>query len=572
MTKYLGDIAEDATIRGSFNTRSSAGAPITLAGTPAVSVYKDAGATESTAGVTLTVDFDSRTGHHIYTIDTSADAFYATGADYRVVITAGTVDGVSVVGVEVGSFSIQNRSVPSVSLGANAPADWINAAAIAAGALDGKGNWNVGKTGYSLTATTGLGNQTADITGNLSGSVGSVTAPVTVGTNNDKTGYSLSQSFPANFAAMGINASGHLERVVLVDTTTDNTDVTALATNYNATRAGYLDKLNVSGTLAHSDAANTYKADVSGLSTLTATQVWEHATRSLTTFGSLVSDIWSAGSRTLTAIGDSAGVTTLLERILGIIRTAADDVTAEAAQTAANRDGLATATNVSDAQTAIANILGTPSGASIAADIAAIELDPEIIVNPTELSNESIEAIDEYFWENHRFKATIDSETGQFVIWVKNEDGDKIATLAKQEKIIEDIAGIEGGGGASINVLPAVGIVANRAPGVTLQPVVGETISQSITLYATDGTTPINLIGKTLVAVFETLQGIDVATVPNSSIAVGGSSNNVVTFSYPSIVTSAERTLRFALRDAAAPLTMYLQGLCVVTRAPQVDA
>lgn len=40
------------------------------------------------------------------------------------------------------------------------------------------------KTGYSLTATTGLGNQTADITGNLSGSVGSVTAGVTVGAIN----------------------------------------------------------------------------------------------------------------------------------------------------------------------------------------------------------------------------------------------------------------------------------------------------------------------------------------------------------------------------------------------------
>ena len=35
-------------------------------------------------------------------------------------------------------------------------------------------DWNVGKTGYSLTATTGLGNQTANITGTLSGSVGSV--------------------------------------------------------------------------------------------------------------------------------------------------------------------------------------------------------------------------------------------------------------------------------------------------------------------------------------------------------------------------------------------------------------
>src|SRR5690606_18054640 len=47
-------------------------------------------------------------------------------------------------------------------------------------------------------------------------------------------------------------------------------------------RAGYLDKLNVSGTLAHSDAAATYRADVSGLSTLTASQVWAHADRSLT--------------------------------------------------------------------------------------------------------------------------------------------------------------------------------------------------------------------------------------------------------------------------------------------------
>lgn len=54
------------------------------------------------------------------------------------------------------------------------------------------------KTGYSLLATTGLGNQTANITGDLSGSVGSVTGAVgsvtsgvTVTTNNDKTGYSL---------------------------------------------------------------------------------------------------------------------------------------------------------------------------------------------------------------------------------------------------------------------------------------------------------------------------------------------------------------------------------------------
>ena len=55
---------------------------------------------------------------------------------------------------------------------------------------------NNDKTGYSLTAGTGLGNQTANITGNLSGSVGSVTAGVTVTTNNDKTGYSLTVAPP----------------------------------------------------------------------------------------------------------------------------------------------------------------------------------------------------------------------------------------------------------------------------------------------------------------------------------------------------------------------------------------
>jgi hypothetical protein len=226
MTKYLGDFAAGVTVRGTFNTRAKAtGAPITLAGTPAVAVYKDGSTTETTTGVaSISVDFDARTGHHLYAITTS-DAFYAAGSDYRIVLTAGTVDGESVVGVEVGSFSILNRS-PLTTLGTNAPADWINAAAIAADAITdakvandvtiasvtgavgsvtgsvGSVTGNVGgsvgsvvgavgsvtapvtagtvsdKTGYSLTATTGLGNQTANITGNLTGSVGSVTGAV----------------------------------------------------------------------------------------------------------------------------------------------------------------------------------------------------------------------------------------------------------------------------------------------------------------------------------------------------------------------------------------------------------
>ena len=126
----------------------------------------------------------------------------------------------------------------------------------------------------------------------------------------------------------------------IADDSTLNDFVTLFTTRLTAARAAYLDKLNVSGTLAHSDAANTYKATVSGLATsaeianlhnfnpasdkvivvtnedktgyeLTsgertniAASVWATTTRTLSSFGSLVADVaaevWGAVSRTIT--------------------------------------------------------------------------------------------------------------------------------------------------------------------------------------------------------------------------------------------------------------------------------
>lgn len=108
--QYLGDYAEDyATLNFKFSTHKADGTPIALAGSPAVSVYKGSGTTQSTAGVTLTTDFDSVTGLNNVLIDLSADAFYAVGNDYSVVITTGTVNSVSVVGTVLAHFSIENR-------------------------------------------------------------------------------------------------------------------------------------------------------------------------------------------------------------------------------------------------------------------------------------------------------------------------------------------------------------------------------------------------------------------------------------------------------------------------------
>lgn len=164
-------------------------------------------------------------------------------------ITAGTIATVTTL-----------TNLPSI------PANWLTAAGINAGALNGKGDWllsssytapsnltaaqiatgvwqdttagdfttalSVGKsvmngvslgTGLTIAAVSGavgsvtgavgsvtgaVGSVTGNIGGNVVGSVASVTAGVTVTTNNDKTGYSLTQTFPSNFSATVISAAG----------------------------------------------------------------------------------------------------------------------------------------------------------------------------------------------------------------------------------------------------------------------------------------------------------------------------------------------------------------------------
>lgn len=107
---YQGDIRLGDTLDFKFTTRQASGAPTTLAGTPVLSCYVSNNTTEITAGITLTADFDSRTGLNHVRIVASSGNGYATASNYDVVITTGTVNSVSVVSEVIGSFSIENRS------------------------------------------------------------------------------------------------------------------------------------------------------------------------------------------------------------------------------------------------------------------------------------------------------------------------------------------------------------------------------------------------------------------------------------------------------------------------------
>lgn len=105
---YMGTFSAGDTIDFAFTTRQSTGAPTTLAGSPVISIYKSNSTTQSTTGVTLTVDFDAVTGLNHVNITTGSDGtFYANGTQFDAVITTGTVNSVSVVGEVVGRFVLR---------------------------------------------------------------------------------------------------------------------------------------------------------------------------------------------------------------------------------------------------------------------------------------------------------------------------------------------------------------------------------------------------------------------------------------------------------------------------------
>lgn len=168
-------ILED-TIHKTFTTRAFAtGIPTVLAGSPVVSAYEDDSITQITAGITLGVDHDGVVGLNLLTLVLTAANGYEAGKDYNFVVTTGTVGGVSVVGETVLSISL-DRDPAFVRLGAPAGASVSADIAVIEGQTD-----DIGVAGAGLTAID-LPNQTMDIvgniTGNLSGSVGSVTGSV----------------------------------------------------------------------------------------------------------------------------------------------------------------------------------------------------------------------------------------------------------------------------------------------------------------------------------------------------------------------------------------------------------
>ena len=165
--------------------------------TPAAKVDATAlAATNSAHGDNQAIEIDATSSPGLYRVDWP-DAAFATGADkvLLVVTCAGCAPAVEY--IELVNVNNQVAYVPNAAADAagglpisdagGLDLDSIKtdtAAILADTGTDGVVVAAASKTGYTLTATTGLGNQTANITGNLSGSVGSVTGAVGSVTGN----------------------------------------------------------------------------------------------------------------------------------------------------------------------------------------------------------------------------------------------------------------------------------------------------------------------------------------------------------------------------------------------------
>ena len=178
---YLGDFPTGQTINCFFTTHTSLGgssAPLTAFENADCKIYKGSSSTERTSqnGITMTSPFDTITGLHLLSIDTSdnTDAgFWAAGNDYTVVLNPDTetVDGQTVVAV-IARFSIDNRGLlrPTVaqrtldvSSGGEAGLDWANV---------GSPTTTVGLSGTTVKTSTDVETKATDIQSRLPAALG----------------------------------------------------------------------------------------------------------------------------------------------------------------------------------------------------------------------------------------------------------------------------------------------------------------------------------------------------------------------------------------------------------------
>ena len=221
-----------------------------------------------------------KTGYSITALPAiSADWLTAAGTapDFTTEIQAGLATPTNITaatGIVLSGVTHTGAVIPTVTTLTNLPAitaGWLTATGIAASALDGKGNWNIGKTAYTLsqafptnfadlaiTVTSGeillptipanwitaAGINASALDGKGNWNIGKT--GYTASTVSDKTGYSISgtkQTLDALTDVTSAQVNAEVVDVLFTDTDAEPAQGAPAATASLATKIGYLYKM-----------------------------------------------------------------------------------------------------------------------------------------------------------------------------------------------------------------------------------------------------------------------------------------------------------------------------------------
>jgi len=254
-----------------------------------------------------------------------------------------------------------------------------------------------------------------------------------------------------------------------------------------------------------------------GASTLTAQQVWEYGTRTLSSFGSLVSDVatavWAAGTRTLTAFGFT-------------VTTDTDSRNASKADVSA----LATAAKLLNYVRLLAR------------------KDPEV---RADLSTEVAEI-------------NADTGTGAGSYDNETDSGEAIRDRG-------DAAWVSGGGGsASVVVTPINAIMQTNEPiGSRIESYYLAAKSIAFTVTDSEGTAiDLSSIDLEFRVENNAQSRTEVFTITSEDIAIGGDSSNVATVTVAASNHDEVGEFIYSLRDTSTAGTVYASGAYDVRYAP----
>lgn len=146
----------------------------------------------------------------------AATATHSHNGNYIIALTTGNTDTIGQVAISCNK-STYAMSTFGFEVLAGAMFDALTGTT--ALALAG-GDMNAAKIGGTVQTGRDLGASVLLSSGTGTGQVSLSAGAITVGTNNDKTGYALTQTFPSNFSSLGISAGGKINGVVLADTLT----------------------------------------------------------------------------------------------------------------------------------------------------------------------------------------------------------------------------------------------------------------------------------------------------------------------------------------------------------------